>query len=113
MSRVPRWSRRPTFGHAWSRRCNSIGAEFGTEFATRFGTKFGTKFGTGFGTDPKRQAYWDLIDCLDMFEDGESPDVSGIDALHALGAPQVTTALLNDRYDEYVTDAVHHWQAAS
>jgi aminoglycoside phosphotransferase (APT) family kinase protein len=85
---------------------------FGAEFGTGFGAEFGTGFGTGFGTDPKRQAYWDLIDCLEMFEDGQSPDVSGINALHALGAPQLTTALINDRYDEYVTDAVHRWQAA-
>ncbi|MGH8888877.1 MAG: phosphotransferase family protein [Acidothermaceae bacterium] len=81
-------------------------------FAITHGLDAATRFGAEFATDAKRQAYWDLVDCLDMFEGGESPDVSALDAVHALGAPPLTIALVNERYDAYVTDALRRWHDA-
>ena len=78
--------------------------------AITHGLEAASRFGGAFATDQRRQAYWDLIDCLDMFPGGQSPAVSGLNALHALGAPALTVALVNERYDAYLGDAVRRWQ---
>ncbi|MDQ1463812.1 MAG: hypothetical protein QOC73_753 [Actinomycetota bacterium] len=81
------------------------------------GVEVADAFAAECGTDPHRQAYWDLVDCLDLFEaearESPEPDpVAGLDALHAMGAPPLTQELVNQRIDDYVSDAVRRWELA-
>jgi aminoglycoside phosphotransferase (APT) family kinase protein len=79
------------------------------------GVEVADAFAAECGADPRRQAYWDLVDCLDLFEAEarESADLAGgLDALHAMGAPPLKQELVNQRIDDYLSDAVHRWELA-
>jgi aminoglycoside phosphotransferase (APT) family kinase protein len=72
-------------------------------------------FAAECGSDPHRQAFWDLVDCLDMVEDearegNGSVRAAGLGALRALGAPTLTQDLVNVRHDEYLRDALRRWE---
>lgn len=72
-------------------------------------------FAVACGTDPHRQAYWDLVDCLDMFEREARAGIgneaaAGLAALHAMGAPPLTQDVVNLRHDEYLRGALRRWE---
>jgi len=66
------------------------------------------------GTDPRRQAYWDLVDCLDLAVATpamQDDDAWSFDSLHALGAPTLTVAATRKRLDQYLAGALRRWSA--
>jgi aminoglycoside phosphotransferase (APT) family kinase protein len=75
------------------------------------------RFAEAATTDRRRQAYYDLLDCLDLFaEDLLAPGSSGtganclVDSFRAMGAPPMTVELLRRRTDEYLDDALRRWK---
>lgn len=87
----------------------NLAVTHGPDAASRFGAEFEGEF----GTDLRCQAYWDLIDCLDVFDENGGPQSGGLEALHALGAPALSVELANERLDQYVSDAVRRWEAGA
>jgi aminoglycoside phosphotransferase (APT) family kinase protein len=77
------------------------------------GIEAADSFARLMGTDPRRQAYWDLVDCLDLV--GATPTMQdddwSFDSLTAVGAPPLTAATTRARLDEYVADALQRWRS--
>lgn len=78
-------------------------------------------FATDAATDPRRQAYWDVVDCVDLLDEelaaarvGRAADSeAAIAALTAMGASGLTLALVHRRLDEYIVDATRRFSSAT
>jgi aminoglycoside phosphotransferase (APT) family kinase protein len=91
-------------------------------------------FASYAATEPRHQAYWDLVDSLDMFEgdaresrsagadlvdgsdgldglDGLDGDARTVRSLRSMGAHELTVQLMHERFDEFVLDALRRWHA--
>lgn len=68
--------------------------------------------------DPRRQPYWDVVDCVDLLDEeleaartGRVIDAAaGVTALAAMGAVGLTLDLVRHRLDEFVVDAVRRFR---
>jgi len=82
--------------------------------AITHGLAVADEFAAEAATDRGRQAYWDVVDCVDMLDDeleatrtGRLVDPgAGVAALTAMGATGLTLALLRQRLDGYIAAAV-------
>jgi aminoglycoside phosphotransferase (APT) family kinase protein len=82
--------------------------------AVTHGLEVATAFAAFAATDPQRQAYWDVVDCLDLLDDEFEATRKGrpfdpaapLESLRATGAPKLAVELVRDRLDEYIADAV-------
>lgn len=77
-------------------------------------------FAAAAATDALRQAYWDVVDAVDLldeeFEEARTGRVceatAPVAALTAMGAVELTVALVHQRLDEYIGDAVRRFSSA-